>query len=53
VNSLDDFGLTQFTLPIVPVVVICVAAAILGLVASLRPAFRAAKLDVLDAIATE
>jgi putative ABC transport system permease protein len=53
VKSLSGFGLSQFALPIAPIVVIIVAATLLGTLASIRPARRAAKLAILDAIATE
>ena len=53
VTALGEFGLSTFTLPVSQLVVIVVAAAVLGVVASIRPARRAARLDVLTAIATE
>lgn len=53
VTSLSGFGLNSFAVPVVSLVVIVVLAAILGTVASIRPARRAARLEILDAIATE
>lgn len=53
VAALDDFGLSTFEVPVGPLAVVVIAAAVLGVVASIRPARRAARLDVLDAIATE
>ena len=52
-SSLAGFGLNSFALPVGPLVVIVVLAAALGTLAAERPARRAAKLDILDAIATE
>jgi putative ABC transport system permease protein len=46
-------GLGTFTVPIAPIVVIVVLAVLGGVIAALRPARRAARLDVLQAIATE
>lgn len=42
-----------FTLPVAPLVVIAVLAVLGAVIASVRPAWRAARLDVLNAIATE
>lgn len=53
VQALDDFGFTQFDVPFATLLSMAVGAAVLGVVASIRPARRAAKLDVLRAIATE
>jgi putative ABC transport system permease protein len=46
-------GLAAFSLPIAPLVVIALIAVLGGVLAALRPAMRAARLDVLRAIATE
>jgi putative ABC transport system permease protein len=46
-------GFGTFALPVVPLVVIVLLGASIGLLAALRPARRAARLDVLDAIATD
>ncbi len=53
VRSLSGFGLSQFALPVPSLVVIVVFAALLGTLASIRPARRAAKLAILEAIATD
>jgi putative ABC transport system permease protein len=46
-------GLGTFSMPVIPIVVIALLAVLGGVLASLRPAMRAARLDVLRAIATE
>ena len=46
-------GLTEFALPVGSLVVIVVLAAAIGVLASILPARRAAKLAILDAIAHE
>ncbi len=43
----------SFALPVVPLAVILGLAAVAGVVAALRPARRAARLDILAAIATD
>jgi putative ABC transport system permease protein len=53
IQALKGFGLTSFSLPLGSLVVWLIAFALLGVLASLLPARRAAKLDVLKAIATE
>jgi putative ABC transport system permease protein len=53
IESLKSQGLTQFSLPVGALVTIAVLFAALGVLASLLPSRRAAKLDVLAAIATE
>lgn len=53
VTSLEGFGLGRFAIPVAPLVVIVVLAAVLGTLASIRPARRAARLPLLEAIATE
>jgi putative ABC transport system permease protein len=53
VTALEPEGFTTFAIPVVRVVVITVGFGVLGVVAAFRPARRAAKLDILDAIATE
>jgi putative ABC transport system permease protein len=52
-QSLRAEGFTEFEVPVTPLVVIALIFAVLGVVASLLPSRRAARLDVLDAIATE
>jgi putative ABC transport system permease protein len=49
----DDGGVTAFSLPVATLVVIVAIGVVGGVVASLRPAWRAAHLDVLRAIASE
>jgi putative ABC transport system permease protein len=44
--------LDGFAIPVVPLAVVLVVGALAGVVAGIRPARRAARLDVLDAIAT-
>ena len=51
--SLKQQGITDIVIPVVSLVVFLVLAALLGLGAASWPARRAAKLDVLTAIATE
>jgi putative ABC transport system permease protein len=51
--SLKNQGITDLVVPIPSLIVFLVIAALLGLVAASWPARRAAKLDVLAAIATD
>jgi putative ABC transport system permease protein len=51
--ALRDEGLSTFTIPTGSLVVVLVLAVVAGVVAAIRPARRAARLDVLRAIATE
>jgi putative ABC transport system permease protein len=53
VGSLRQQGITETTVPVTRLVLFLVLAALLGLVAASWPARRAARLDVLAAIATE
>jgi putative ABC transport system permease protein len=53
VSSLRQQGLTETTVPVTRLVLFLVLAAVLGLLAASWPARRAAKLDVLRAIAAE
>lgn len=53
VTALGGFGLNSFAVPVTSLVVIMVLAALIGILASILPARRAAKLQILDAIATE
>jgi putative ABC transport system permease protein len=48
----DTTPLTAFSLPVTSLVVILVVGAVAGVLAGIRPARKAAKLDVLQAIAT-
>jgi len=51
--TLRDEGLTSFSVPIIALVVIAAIGVLGGVIAALRPSWRAARLDVLRAIATE
>jgi putative ABC transport system permease protein len=53
VDTLADEGFTAFAVPTAQLAVVLVLGALVGVVASVRPARRAAKLDVLEAIATD
>ena len=53
ITALEGFGLNSFSMPLGSLVIIVVLAAILGTLASIRPGRRAAKLQILDAIAHE
>jgi putative ABC transport system permease protein len=53
VKALSDQGVTQFVVPVGPIAVITVLAALAGVLAAAGPARRAAKLDVLGAIASD
>ena len=53
VRALASEGFGSFVVPTDALVVITVLAAVAGVVAGLRPAWRAARLDILGAIATE
>lgn len=48
--ALRDEGLNTFTIPVSGIIVVTVVALLLGVGASIRPARRATKLDVLDAL---
>jgi putative ABC transport system permease protein len=50
--ALRDEGLSSFTLPVVTLVLVVVIAFVFGVVAAIRPAIRASKLDVLQAVAS-
>jgi len=52
VTAADEEGLT-FAFPAGSLIVLVILAALAGVLAGLRPAWRAAKLDILQAIATE
>ena len=53
VEALADEGFTSFAVPTASLAVVLAVGALVGVVAAVRPARRAARLDVLDAIATE
>ena len=48
-----EFSVTAFTVPIIPLVVTLALAALAGVLAAVYPAHRAARMNVLAAIATE
>jgi putative ABC transport system permease protein len=50
-EALSSAGLTEFRVPVGQLVMFAVLAALLGVLASLRPARRTARLPVLEAIA--
>jgi putative ABC transport system permease protein len=52
-TALQSIGLSNFAVPIVGVCVIVAAAAVLGTLASVRPARRAAALPIMDALAAD
>jgi putative ABC transport system permease protein len=52
-RALHDQGVTHFSLPPVQLVVFLIASAVAGVIAAVLPAWRAGRLDVLEAIATE
>jgi putative ABC transport system permease protein len=53
VEALADEGFTAFTVPVTSLAIVLVVGALAGVLAAVRPARRAARLDVLDAIATD
>jgi putative ABC transport system permease protein len=53
VRSLRDEGFGVFDVPVVTLLVLAVVAGLLGLVAALIPAWRASRMNILDAIGTE
>jgi putative ABC transport system permease protein len=52
-RALSAQGLDTFTLPVGQLAVLVILGALVGVIAALRPAYRAGRLDVLKAIATE
>jgi len=52
VRALRDQGITEFSLPVGRLVLVVVAAALAGVLAAALPARRAARLDVLQAVAS-
>ena len=52
-QSLSDLGITELSVPIVQLVIFMLVAALIGVVAAILPARRAAKLNVLDSISYE
>ena len=53
VTALAGEGLTTFSVPVISLTIVVVLAALVGVVAAVLPARRAARLDVLRAIASE
>jgi len=52
VFALKDQGLTSFKLPVVPTIVIMIMSFIVGLLAAIYPAWRATRVNILDALNT-
>lgn len=52
VRALRDQGITEFAIPLTQIVVVVILAGAAGVIASIRPAAKAAKLPILDAMAT-
>jgi putative ABC transport system permease protein len=52
-RALQEQGLTVFRIPVVEVLLFVVGSMIAGVLAAVFPAWRASRLDVLEAIATE
>ena len=52
-TALESQGLTVFRIPVVEVLVFLVGSMLAGVLAAVLPAWRASRLDVLEAIATE
>ena len=52
-QSMRAFGFSEFTVPVASLVLYALVAVALAILSSLLPARRAARMDVLDAIATE
>jgi putative ABC transport system permease protein len=53
VSALASEGFTSFAIPTVSLAVVLTLGALVGVVAAVRPAHQAARMDVLSAIATE
>lgn len=53
IQGLKSQGFNSFDVPVISLVTVTIGAAVLGVVAAIRPAQKAAKLNVLEAIATE
>jgi putative ABC transport system permease protein len=52
-RALRDQGLTVFRIPVVEIALFVVGSVLAGVLAAVLPAWRASRLDVLEAIATE
>jgi putative ABC transport system permease protein len=53
ISALRDQGLTKYSIPVPTISAIILIAFVVGVVAAVVPAWRATKLDILQAIATE
>ena len=53
VRAMSDEGIDTLTVPAGSLAIVTVGAALAGAIAAVMPARRAAKLDVLDALATD
>jgi putative ABC transport system permease protein len=53
VRALRDDGFGVFEVPVVPFIAVALLGAFVGVLASIWPAWRASRMNVLDAIATE
>ena len=53
VFALKDQGLTSFKLPVGPTIVIMIMSFIVGLLAAIYPAWRATRVNILDALNTD
>jgi putative ABC transport system permease protein len=53
VRALHDQGITEFALPWAQLVTYLILAGIVGVIAAVLPAIRAARVNVLEAIAYE
>ena len=53
VKALVTEGITEFSVPVSGMVTVVLSGAALGVLAAVRPAWKAARLNVLEAIATE
>jgi putative ABC transport system permease protein len=52
-QALKSQGLSVFRIPVVEVVLFLIGSMLAGVLAAVLPAWRASRLDVLEAIATE
>jgi putative ABC transport system permease protein len=52
-RSLSDLGITELAIPVGQLIVMVIIAALIGVVAAILPARRAAKLNILEAISYE
>ena len=52
-KAMRSQGFTEFRVPVATLIILVIAGALVGTLAAIFPARRAAKLPILDAIATE